>query len=277
MEIIRAIILGIVQGATEFIPVSSSAHLVLVPWALKWPMPSLLLDTMLHWGTLAAILLYFWRDWVAVVHGLFTSLIRRGPWRAAPGGRLESSESRLAWALIIGTLPAAVLGFLFKDFVEGLFNNPQAVGAFLLVTAAILTISERLGRRTRLLESIQIRDAVTIGLAQALALAPGISRSGATIAGGLLAGLKREDAARYSFMLSTPAILGAGLLQLGDAFTTGAITESWWAVAAGALAAAVAGFLCIRYLLAYLRRGKLYVFAAYCMVVGVAVLVATVV
>lgn len=274
MEIIRAIFLGIVQGATEFIPVSSSAHLVLVPWALRWPAPSLFFDTMLHWGTLLAIITYFWRDWLRVLRGFWASLTTRGPWRSVPGGRLQTVDSRLAWALIIGTIPAALIGYLFDDFVEGLFHAPLAVGAFLLVTAVILTISERLGRRTRELDQLNSADAVTIGFAQALALAPGISRSGATIAAGLGRGLTREGAARYSFMLSTPAVLGAGLLQIPDALAAGG-RESWLAVAAGALAAAVAGYLCIRFLLAYLRRGKLYVFAAYCAVIGAAVIVAS--
>ncbi len=272
MDIIQAIILGIIQGLTEFIPVSSSAHLVLAPWAFGWERPGLLFDTMLHWGTLLAILSYFWRDWIAILRGFWRSLTTAGPWRNAVGGRLADPNSRLAWGIILGSIPAALLGFLFKDFFESLFDTPLTVAAFLLVTAAILVISERLGRRVRDLQTINIPDALLIGLAQGAAIAPGISRSGATIAAGLGRGLTRDAAARFSFLLSTPAIVGAGLLQLVDLLTGVDTALSLMAVVAGFLAAAVSGYLCIKFLLAYLRRGKLYVFAAYCAIVGTAVL-----
>lgn len=273
MNIIQSIILGIVQGLTEFIPVSSSGHLVLVPWALHWPSPGLFFDTMLHWGTLAAVLVYFWRDWVGIVRGFFRSLFTQGPWSAAPGGRLHDFDNRLAWAVIVGTLPAVVIGFLFKDYVESLFDTPLAVGAFLLVTAVLLALSERLSQRDRPLLKINMPDALVIGLAQALAIAPGISRAGATIAGGLGRGLTRDSAARYSFLLATPAILGAGVLQLFDVLKGGEISSTpLTPVVLGMVAAAVAGYLCIRFLLAYLRRGKLYPFAIYCAVIGLAVI-----
>lgn len=273
MSIVQAILLGIIQGLTEFIPVSSSAHLVLVPWALGWPAPNLLFDTMLHWGTLTAVVAYFWRDWLAIARGFFRSLAARGPWSRRPGGRLASPESRLAWWIIIGTLPAMVLGVLFDDFFESLFGAPVAVAVFLLVTAVILTLSERLGQRTRPMDGMAAADAWTVGLGQALAIAPGISRSGATIAAGLARGLTREDAARYSFLLSTPIIFGAGLKQLLDVAGSGTAGTPWPAVVAGTLAAALSGYLCIRFLLAYLRRGKLYVFAGYCAAAGVAALI----
>jgi undecaprenyl-diphosphatase len=276
MNIIPAIVLGIVQGLTEFIPVSSSGHLVLIPWALGWPSPGLLFDTMLHWGTLAAVVIYFWRDWIEIIRGFFRSLFTRGPWNSRPGGRLADPNGRLAWAIIIGTIPAVVIGFLFKDFVEQLFNTPAAVGVFMLVTAAILALSERYGRRERPLDRINIPDSVAVGFAQAAAIAPGLSRSGATISAGLARGLTRESAARYSFLLATPAILGAGLLQLFDVIRgTESATSSAAAIVLGTLAAAVVGYLCIRFLLAYLRRGKLYPFAIYCAVVGVIVIVAS--
>lgn len=276
MDIIQSIILGIIQGATEFIPVSSSAHLALVPWALGWPNPGLLFDTMLHWGTLAAVITYFWRDWLAVIRAFFRSLVARGPWTTAPGGRLAEADSRLAWGIILGTLPAVVLGFLFKDFIESLLGAPVAVGALLIVTAVILALSEKLGRRVRSLAQLTVPDALLIGVAQAIAIAPGISRSGATIAGGLARGLKREDAAKFSFMLAAPAILGAGVLQLFDVLQgTEAFTSSAVAVVAGTLAAAITGYLVIRFLLNYLRRGNLYVFAVYCAVVGAVVVAAS--
>jgi len=272
MDIMRAIILGIVQGLTEFVPISSSAHLVLVPWAFGWDRAGLFFDTMLHWGTLLAVLTYFWRDWIGIARGFWRSLRVRGPWRSAAGGRLADPDSRLAWGIILGTVPATLLGLIFNDFFESLFETPTAVAGFLLVTAAFLTASERLGRRTRGLPSLNIPDALAIGLAQAIAIAPGISRSGATIAAGLARGLTREAAARFSFLLATPAILGAGLLQLLEVLLAGADAMWWPAVLAGFLAACISAYLCIKFLLAYLRRGRLYIFAVYCAVVGSAVL-----
>ncbi len=272
MEIIRAIILGIVQGLTEFVPISSSAHLVLVPWAFGWDRSGLFFDTMLHWGTLLAVLTYFRRDWIGILRGFWRSLTTSGPWRNAPGGRLADPDSRLAWGIILGTIPALLMGLLLNDFFERLFETPPAVAGFLLVTAAFLALSERLGRRIRELPSLNIPDALAIGLAQAVAIAPGISRSGATIAAGLARGLTREAAARFSFLLATPAILGAGLLQLLEVLMGAENAVSWPAVLAGFLAAAVSAYLCIKFLLAYLRRGRLYVFAAYCALVGSLVL-----
>jgi undecaprenyl-diphosphatase len=276
MDIIQSIILGIIQGATEFIPVSSSGHLVLVPWALGWPSPGLFFDTMLHWGTLAAVITYFWREWLAVIRAFFSSLFGRGSWSSAPGGRLAHPDSRLAWGIILGTIPAVVLGFLFEDFFESLFGTPLAVGVFLLVTAVILTLSEKLGRRVRSLAQLNMPDALLVGLAQAASIAPGISRSGATIAAGLARGYQREDAARFSFMLSAPIIFGAGVLQLFDV-VRGAevVTSSAASVIAGTVAAGVTGYLVIRFLLNYLRRGSLYVFAVYCAIEGMIVIAAS--
>lgn len=272
MNIIQGIILGIVQGVTEFIPVSSSGHLVLVPWALGWQEPGLLFDTVVHWGTLIAVLAYFWRDWGGIARGFFDSLAIRGPWNSAPGGRLASPQSRLAWSIILGTVPAVLIGLLFEDYVESLFSTPAIVAIFMLVTALILAVSERLGRRSRGLEALQLPDALAVGLAQAAAIAPGISRSGATIAAGLGRGLTRDGAARFSFLLSTPVILGAGLLQVAKTLTENVGEANWLLLLAGLAAAAVSGYLCIKFLLAYLRRGKLYVFAAYCALVGIVAL-----
>lgn len=275
MDIIIALILGLLQGLTEFVPISSSAHLVLVPWLFGWPAFGLFFDTMLHWGTLLAVLVYFRKDWVAIVRGFVSSLAVRGPWTTGAGGRLAQPASRLAWGLILGSLPAAVAAFLFEDFFESLFSTPRAVAAFLLVTALILYLSERLGRRARSLETLNVPDALAIGLAQAAAIAPGISRSGTTIAAGLGRGLTREAAARFSFLLSTPVILGAGLLQGLDVATTAEVAPPLAVLLTGFAAAAVAGYLCIRFLLSYLRRGSLNVFAVYCAVAGSAALLLT--
>ena len=179
--------------------------------------------------------------------------------------------------MILGTIPAVILGFLLKDFIESLFNTPLAVGVGMLITALILTVAERLSRRDRPLTKINMPDALLVGLAQAGAIVPGISRSGATISAGMGRGITRDSAARYSFLLATPAILGAGVLQLFDVVRGAEVaTSSTTAILLGTLAAALVGYLCIRFLLAYLRRGKLYPFAIYCAIVGVIVILASV-
>ncbi|MCD6552694.1 MAG: undecaprenyl-diphosphatase UppP [Anaerolineae bacterium] len=260
MNPFQALILGLVQGATEFIPVSSSGHLVLVPWLLHWPEPGLAFDTTVHWGTLLAVVAVFWRDLWRLAVAWLRSLRSRS---------LGEAEARIAWWIILGTVPGAVLGLILKDPLESLFSAPLKVAILLLVTATILALSERLGRRTRDLDEMTWVDALLIGVGQAVAIMPGLSRSGTTIASGLLRGLKRETAARFSFLLSTPIILGAGLPQLWEVAQAGDLSTRLPILLLGFVAAALSGYLCIRFLLSYLQRHKLYVFAAYCAVAGV--------
>jgi undecaprenyl-diphosphatase len=264
VEIFRAIILGFVQGATEFIPVSSSGHLVLVPWLLGWDSPGLVFDTAVHWGTLVAVLLYFRHDWKLLV----TAWVRSLPHRDR-----RSPESRLVWLLLLGSVPAALLGFMFEDFFESLFGEPGWVSVFLLVTAALLAVAERVGSRRRDLSDVAPKDALLIGLGQAAAIAPGISRSGATICVGLLRGLRRQDAARFSFLLATPIILGAGLFKLVDLVRVPDPLVYVPGLVVGFVTAAAVGYVCIWGLLRYLERGSLYVFSAYCALLGVTCLV----
>ncbi|GAB4561554.1 MAG: undecaprenyl-diphosphatase UppP [Anaerolineae bacterium] len=259
MNLIQAFILGILQGATEFLPISSSAHLVLVPWLLRWEPPGLLFDTMVHWGTLVAVFIYFWRDIWHLIRAALQSLAAR---------TLDVPDARIAWGIAIGTIPAAVIGYLLEDTFEALFLSPRAVGVFLLITAALLAASESAGRQERPLGTLGLADGLLIGLAQAAAIAPGISRSGATIAAGLGRGLRRADAARFSFLLSLPAIFGAGLLQLTKTLGATSSPTTLTPVVIGFVSAAVTGYLCIRFLLRYLQRGRLYAFAAYCAVLG---------
>ncbi|HID61456.1 MAG TPA: undecaprenyl-diphosphatase UppP [Anaerolineae bacterium] len=263
MDIVQAIILGLVQGASEFVPISSSAHLVLVPWLLGWPQPGLVFDTVVHWGTLVAVLAYFWRDFIALAGAWGRSLARRN---------LGEPEARIAWLLIVGTMPAALMGYVGEDLFESLFAAPARVAGLLLVTGLILALSEWLGQRRKEPHQLSFLDSVIIGFAQGCAIAPGISRSGATMAAGLFCGLKREAAARYSFLLATPIIFGAGLLKLLDLFKMGNVAAHLPPLVLGFLAAAISGYLCIRFLLAYLQRGKLYVFAIYCWLAGSACL-----
>lgn len=267
-EIFQAIVLGFVQGATEFIPVSSSGHLVVVPWLLGWEKADILFDTMLHWGTLLAIVVIFWRDFWEMIVAALTSIAKRS---------LADPKARMAWFIVIGSIPAAVTGLLFKDFIEGLFASPRAAGFFLLGTAALLAGSEQMAKRLRNLHSLEkltLWDSILIGLAQAMALAPGISRSGSTIAAGLALGIRRDEAARFSFLLGTPAFLGAGLLSLSDALSENAasVGAQMPVLLVGFVVSAVTGFVAIRFLLAYLRTRSLYLFAAYCLILGLAVI-----
>ncbi len=269
LEIIQAIVLGIVQGLTEFIPVSSSAHLVIVPWLLRWEDPSLLFDTILHWGTLLSIVAVFWRDLWAIFIASLRSLGARS---------LADPNARLGWYIVVGSMPAVLLALAFKDFFEALFANALAVGCFLIVTSLLLSGSELLAHKRPLtgdLTGLRWGQAITIGFAQGVALAPGISRSGSTIAAGLSLGLRREEAARFSFLLGTPAFLGAALLQLVDTMSVDPteVTAHLPALLTGMVVSAVVGYLAIRGLLAYLRRHSLYVFAVYCLIMGLFVIV----
>ena len=268
-DIIQAIVLGIVQGLTEFIPVSSSGHLVIVPWLLGWGHQSLLFDTVLHWGTLLSIFAVFWRDLWAIFVATLGSILRRS---------FADPNARLGWFIVVGSIPAAVTGLLFKDFLETLFSSPLTAGFFLLVTAALLAGSEKLSQRdhTVAIDLTKMRwgQAIIIGLAQAIALAPGISRSGSTMAAGLMTGLRRSEAARFSFLLGTPAFFGAALLQLIDTLQVDpseVVTQAPELII-GAVVSAGVGYLAIRGLLAYLRSRSLNIFALYCLIVGLVVI-----
>lgn len=259
--LLRALILGAVQGFTEFVPVSSSAHLVLVPFVLGWEAPGLPFDVALHLGTAVALIAYFRRE----LWGIVTGTIRTLAGRAREPDR---EHARLAGLLVIGSIPAGAAGLLFKGFFEDLFGAPQVVALLLLGTAALLFGAEAVYRRraaeARDISRIGIGDAVAIGLLQAIAIAPGISRSGSTIAAGLFRGLARDAAARFSFLLGLPAILGAAAFQVprlgeGDVVLT----------LAGAAVAAVTGFAAIALLLRHLRTKDTKPFAWYCVFVGV--------
>ncbi len=263
MSLFQAFILGLVQGATEFIPVSSSGHLVLVPWLLGWKLdPEIVFafDVLVQWGTLVAVVAYLWSDLVAILQGVIKALIARRP--------LATWEARLGWLLLLSTLPAVILGLLLTDTVEAAFDSATATAIFLLVTAALLALSERLGHRYRPLEALSGLDAIWIGLGQALALFPGISRSGATIAAALSRNLDRMAAARFSFLMSVPVILGAGMLSLKDLLDAGTLGGHLPVLGVGFVAAAISGYFCIWGLLAFLRRRSLYAFAVYCFVFG---------
>ncbi len=266
MDSLQAVILGLVQGLTEFLPVSSSAHLVLVPWALGWGEPGLLFDTVLHWGTLVAVVVYFWDDLWSLVRAWVDSIARR---------KVDTPQAWLAWLILIGTIPAAVIGFLLSDFFESLFSAPLAVAAFLIGTGLILAAAETSYDRIRKVDTLRLGDALIVGLAQAAAIAPGLSRSGLTITAGIFRGLGREAAARFSFLLSVPIILGAGLSQIAHAVASPGAT-AWFPLVLGFASAAISGYLAIHFLLGFVRRRRFWPFAVYCWVVGLAALAAVI-
>lgn len=236
---------------------------MLVPWLLGWREPGLAFDAVVHWGTLLAVVGHFRRDIASLAQAWL-----RG-WRSLSW---PEPQGRLAWLILLGTLPALALGLLFEEWFEALFSAPATVASFLLVTGLLLMVSERLGQRERGEGELSWLDALLIGLGQAAAIAPGISRSGATMGTGILRGLRREAAARFSFLLGTPVILGAGLLQLAKLVTSGQSTEEWSMLVLGFVTAAASGYLSIRFLLSYLRRRSLYPFALYCWAAGLAAL-----
>lgn len=268
MTIVQALILGIVQGLTEFLPISSSGHLVLVPWLAGWtfdPQIAFVFDVLVQLGTLAAVLVYFRRElWLVLTSAL------RG---LRTGRPLDNFHARLGWLLVAASVPASLLGFLLKPQVESAFGSPAAVGAFLLITALLLALSERVGRRVRTMESLTALDALIIGTAQALALFPGVSRSGATISGGLARDLERPEAARFSFLMAVPVMVGAGVVAAVDLARIPDLPANLVAVLVGASAAAIVGFTAIHWLLNYLSHRSLGLFIYYCSMVGTAALI----
>jgi len=251
VSVLKAFVLGLVQGLTEFLPVSSSGHLVLADYLLHVKSGNIAFEVSVHLGTLLAVIVYFRRDLARVIVEFF----RGGEGR------------RTGWMLILASVPTAIIGFAFKDTFESLFQSPRSAAAGLLVTSILLFFAERVHGGQRSLGRVRTFDALLIGTMQGLAIIPGISRSGSTISAGLFSGLSRDTAARFSFLLSIPAIIGAGLLEAKDLTDLGANFAGPALV--GTLTAAVSGYLAIGILMAVLRRGKLYGFSAYTAIVGV--------
>jgi undecaprenyl-diphosphatase len=244
MTLVQGLGYGVVQGLTEFLPVSSTAHLMLMPWLLRWPDPGLAFDVALHLGTLAAVLGYFWRDWRDMALGAF---------RPRPG------ERPLLWMVALGSVPAAAAGLLFEREAETAFRDPLRIAALLAFFGLLLAAADRAGRKSEGLGSIGAAKALLIGLGQALAVMPGVSRSGATITACLLLGLDGQSAARFSFLLSAPIIFGAAALKVPK--LGAAILEP--AALAAVAAAALGGAAAMHFLLGWCRRSGYWAFAAY--------------
>ena len=257
MDVSHAMVLGIVQGLTEALPISSSAHLVIIPWFLKWPDQGLSFDIALHVGTALAFTLYFFKDWVNIIRSAF-----------APA---RSPQSHMLWWIMIATVPAMVAGLFLEKKAEVIFRSPLLIAWMLFVFAIILWWADRSGKKQRTLEQMDLKTALIMGFAQMLALMPGVSRSGITLTAGLFKGLSREAAARFSFLLASPIVIGAGILKLhklhgadlNPAFLTGVGFSL------------LSGFLGIHFLLAFVRRSNFNIFVFYR--IGLAALVAVMV
>ncbi|MFZ3102736.1 MAG: undecaprenyl-diphosphatase UppP [Desulfitobacteriaceae bacterium] len=254
MTIFQALILGLVQGLGEFLPISSSAHLILVPWLFGWQDPGLTFDVALHMGTLFAVVLYFWKDWVK----LFQAALAKRP----------SPEKRLFWYLVLATIPGALFGLAFEKQAETVFRSPLLIGIMLILMGIFLYIADK-KRQVRRLDTMNFTDAIWIGFSQALAIIPGVSRSGSTMTTARFLNLCREDAARFSFLMSTPIILGAGVLKLRH-LTLSALDAPFFV---GVLTSFIVGILSISFLLNYLRTKNFQVFVLYRFLVGIGVLI----
>jgi undecaprenyl-diphosphatase len=271
-EIIAAGLLGILQGLTEFLPISSSAHLILVPWIFGWKPEGIAFDVALHVGTAVAVLAYFWREWLVLTTEAIKGILAGDPF----GNR----HRRLAWYLVAGTVPAVIAGMGFEHAVEGALRSPLVTVVTLSVFGLVLYAAERRSRQTRSIDDFTLADSIWVGLSQAVALIPGVSRSGITISTALFRDSDRASAARFSFLLSTPVIVGAGLLEAARLFggatqgaDSGASGPTWAVLTAGIVAASVTGFLCIRYFLRYLQTRTFIPFVIYRWALAAVVLV----
>jgi undecaprenyl-diphosphatase len=276
-DLLRAIILGALQGVTEFLPISSSAHLIIVPWLFGWEPYGLAFDVSLHLGTLAAVLTYFFHDLKQMALGAL---------RALPGlarGRLpDDPMARLGLYVVPGTIPAAVVGLLAEDAIETYFHQePLSRTALLLLTIMLILLglllgaADRYGRRNghREVHALRLRDAVIVGVAQAFALLPGVSRSGSTITAGLFSGMSRPVAARFSFLLGVPIVFGAGMMGVLDLIREGIPAGERDAFFAGVLTAAIVGYAAVAGLMRFLQHRSTDVFVVYRVLLGVGMLI----
>jgi undecaprenyl-diphosphatase len=266
MSLLHAIVLGIIQGLTEFLPISSSAHLIIVPWILGWEDGGLTFDVALHAGTLLAVLLFFIRDWIQILAQGFGLSIGRDP-------ALQKNRG-LLWLLVIATIPGALAGFLFEKQADAALRSPYIVATSAIVMGLIMWVADSIGRKQKDISHVSAVDALTIGVSQALAIIPGVSRSGVTISTGLLRNLDRASAARFSFLLSTPIIAGACAKKFWDLHKHegGLPADAHTAFIAGVVASAITGCIAIAFFLNFLRRRSLALFVWYRILFGIIVI-----
>ncbi|OWK27337.1 MAG: undecaprenyl-diphosphatase UppP [Parcubacteria group bacterium GW2011_GWA2_38_13b] len=259
MGIIQSIILGITQGITEFLPISSSGHLILIPKIFGWNDPGLSFTIALHWGTLFGVIGYFYKDWLKIFKNAFIY----------SDNSIDNNQNKILYFIIIATIPGAFAGYFLESKAETIFRNPILVSVTLIVAGIILFISDIMGEKNRQISSITLKSAVLVGLAQAIAIVPGVSRSGITIAAAMFLGLSRKDSAHFSFLLATPIILGAGLVKLPDILNSGVDNI----FIAGFLFSAIAGFFSIKWLLKYVQTKNYFIFVIYRIILGMVFLI----
>lgn len=251
MNISQALLLGIIQGLAEMLPISSSAHLVLFPWLFRFPDPGLAFDVALHVGTLVAIVGYFWREWLDIAASLIKFARER---------KVTSQSQKLAGLLVIASVPGAIFGILLDKYAESAFRSPLLIAGTMVIFGIVLWYADHHDKEKRTLSDAKIRDAATLGLAQALAIIPGISRSGITMTTGLFSGFKREDAARFSFLMSAPVIAGAALVKLKDIQGGMLVMPTFWVAF---IATVASSLFAIGFLLQFVRKHRFNIFVYY--------------
>lgn len=267
MDIIQAIIIGLVQGLTEFLPVSSSAHLIFIQHALGVS-SDMAFDVILHVGTLVAVVGFFFKDIVLMIYAFILSIKDLLTGKFIQGLR-EESYKRLAWYVIIGTIPIGLVGVLFNSTIESIFQGVNIPAFFLLITGTLLYISQRINPGKTKQENLTLKESIIVGCGQAIAILPGLSRSGTTIATGLTLGLDKEFAAKFSFLLSIPAIVGAAVVEVKDLALTDVNLSAY---IIGFIVAAISGYLAIKFLIELIQKRSLDIFAYYCWIVGIIIL-----
>ncbi len=256
MDMVQAVILGLVQGLGEFLPISSSAHLVLIPWFMRWTDSGLTFDIALHVGTLLAVVIYFWKDWIRLLHQGFANPRER--------------EGKLFWYLVLATIPGALIGFVLEDVAETVFRHPVLIACMLMVLGIILYAADRRGQKQIEVETISLQTSFLIGLSQALAIIPGVSRSGVTMTAALALGMTREGAARFSFLLSAPIILGAALVKVPELIANPSMVDAGFL--AGMAVACLSGLAAIGFLLRYVQTRTFLPFVVYRFIAGAVVM-----
>ena len=264
MTIIQGIILGIVQGLTELLPISSSAHLFLIPWIFNWEIPESF-DVALHFGTLLAIGIFFFKDWIELIIGGYNMVVKKE----------KTTEGRMFWYILIATIPGGIIGFILDKYAEELLTKPMIIAIALIIMGIILYLIDKNAKKQTGYKNMTFKQTFIIGLSQALAFIPGVSRSGITMTTGRALGVKREAVAKYSFMLSAPIVLAATIFKLKDFIEYFLIADisGIIAFAMGVIMSFIVGIIVIKFLLDYLKRGSFKVFAIYRIIVGIAVII----
>jgi len=263
MSFLQSIILGIIQGITEFLPISSSAHLVLIPHLLGWELNEEFVfpfNVLVQLGTLVAVIVFYRQDLQEIITSVIKGIRDRKPFDEAP--------ARVGWLVVLATIPAGLLGLLFKDQVEAAFNSPSLTAVFLFLTAGLLILAEFAGKKSRELDELRWMDALWVGFFQALSIFPGVSRSGSTIAGGMTRGFDRKSAGQFAFLLAIPILGAAGLLGIIDLISLDNLSTYLPLMAMGFVVSTVIGYLAIRWLIAYISSNSLLPFAGYCLILG---------